>query len=296
MRCRTPTFMVFALALACQSQTAAEAPPGAAPPSAQPIETPAPPVPPQLVPFEDLPELAVAQPETIFERDGLRVERQLWRHVATDGIAWRVRVPLTARVRVEGTEAVVDFDQFLPSDDGPWVAVNGGFYDDELRPMGLIVSDGVIRHPLRNNGGSGVFQVDDRGPRVVHRDDWHEGPTQALQSIDRLVVEGVSVVRSTNPRAAARAAVVVASDGLWVIVAAAQDSVRTVPDGFWLRWTAYSGLPLRLFAEYVARTTDATHALNLDGGGSTNLVIHSPEFDLRLVGERGTASALLLRP
>ena len=241
-------------------------------------------------------DLFVWPTEVMLETDGLVLERQAWQLGNLRGRAWRVRLPTSGTVRIEPAEEIAAFTDFLPGDEGPWAAINGGFYDRDLAPMGLVVADGVEHHPLRSNGGSGVFAMTENGPTILHRTDWEPGPVQALQSIDRLIDAGASVVSSRDDRGAARSAVAVGPDHLWLIVAASDDSIRVVPDGVWLRWTARSGLPLWAFADYILGTTNALSALNLDGGGSTNLVVKTRAQQFRVIGERGTINAIVVRP
>jgi hypothetical protein len=194
-------------------------------------------------------------------------------------------------------DTVERFGHFLPADEGPWAVINGGFYNEHMNPLGLVVSDGTGHSSIGRGGGSGIFLVGPDGPAVVHRDDWQEGPEQALQSIDRLVVEGVSVVSSRNSRRATRVAVVVGAEHLWLVLAASESSIRTLGDStVWLRFTSRRGLPLWAFADYLIETTDVVSALNLDGGGSANLVVQLGERRFEVLGERGTINALLVRP
>ena len=241
-------------------------------------------------------ELRVWPVEVLLESDELTLEEQAWEYQDLRGRAWRVRVPLDGDVRVQVSDEIMSFNAFLPADAGPWAVINGGFYDRDLVAMGLVVADGVEHHPIRRSGGSGVFLVSEAGPRIVHRTDWEPGPAQALQSIDRLVAEGVSVVNSRDNRGAARSAVAIGRDHLWLVVAVSEESTRTVPDGVWLRWTAHSGLPLWAFADYITATTNAISALNLDGGGSTSLAVTTGDQLFRVIGERGTINALVVRP
>src|SRR5688572_30313297 len=51
------------------------------------------------------------------------------------------------------------------------VALNGGFYDESGRAMGLVMQDGREVEKLRRGGGSGVLTFGPRGFAVVHRTD-----------------------------------------------------------------------------------------------------------------------------
>lgn len=250
----------------------------------------------ELVTVQITERLSAGAVEVLLSDSGLTLERQAIWFDGQPATAWRVRVGLPGLSRVASADVITEFSAFHPRDDGPWATINGGFYDRDLTPMGLVVSDGHERSTLRPGGGSGVFLETSDGPRIVHRSEPTTGATQALQSIDRLVDAGASVVNSTNERRAARSAVVVGSDSLWLVLVAADASVRSVPDGIWLRWTSRRGLPLYAFATYLVFATDAVTALNLDGGPSSSLTVRAAGQMFRVIGERGTINALQMRP
>jgi len=238
----------------------------------------------------------VGNPEVLLEDSGLILERQPLSFDDQPATAWRVRVDLPGNSRVAHADELAEFSTFHPEDDGPWATINGGFYDRALAPMGLVVSDGNESSALRSGGGSGIFLETSNGPQIVHRTAPIVGATQALQSIDRLVNEGASVVGSRDERKATRSAVVVGTESLWVGLVAADAAARSVPDGIWLRWTGRRGLPLYAFADYLVSATDAVTALNLDGGASSSLTVRAAGQTFRVIGERGTVNAIQIRP
>ncbi|MCK6503623.1 phosphodiester glycosidase family protein [Myxococcota bacterium] len=238
----------------------------------------------------------VDAPQVILQGEGLVLEQQAWRFQGQAGTAWRVRVPLPGAARVQASEEVVAFTELLPTDDGPWAAINGGFYEDGA--MGLVVSDGVEHTGLSRRGGSGVFAWSPAGPQVLHRDRWAAGPPQALQSIDRLVDAGRNLVKAREGAPlAARSAVVVGSDALWLVALAGHDSIAGLwVDGVQLRGTSGRGLPLWAFADYLVDELGAVQALNLDGAISTQLAVQVPGQRFAVRGEAGTINAVVLRP
>ncbi|NOY26600.1 MAG: phosphodiester glycosidase family protein [Oligoflexia bacterium] len=266
----------------------------AAEPSAEPAAGPAP----------VLAELEVDPPRVLWEDHGLVLEQQAWRLGQDSGQAWRVHVARPGVAQVRAASGVTPFAELVPTDPGPWAAINGGFY--EFGPMGLVVSDGEVRKPLSVRGGSGVFAWSkELGPSIVHRSAYVPGATQAVQSIDRLVDQGRRLVkRREGARAAARSAVAISKDGLWLVALADDDSIVPLVsdtggpkvEGAQLRATVARGLPLWAFADYLRTAVGAQTALNLDGAISTQLTVVGAEHRFEIRGERGTINAVVIRP
>ena len=234
--------------------------------------------------------------EPLWSEGGLTVERQAWQLGADAGVAWRARVPLPGDAKMAYLGGVEDFPAFLPIDAGPWAAINGGFYDAMRDAMGLVVTAGEERVALTTSGGSGVFSFGPQGPRVVHRDAWQPGDPEALQSIDRLVDAGTSLVKRRSSNRAARSAVVVGREALWLVALAADASITPTDGGVRLRDTVGEGLPLWAFADYLLQSTDVVAALNLDGAISTSFAAAAGEHRFTVEGERGTINAVVIRP
>jgi uncharacterized protein YigE (DUF2233 family) len=243
--------------------------------------------------------------ERLAEERGLVFERQRWRLEQSQGWAWRVRAPLGAQAAVHHSEEVVALGELVKAPGGPWAAINGGFYEERagrMAPMGVVWSGGAQRHPYKKRGGSGLFVVGEAGPQVIHRDAWREWeakrPKHALQSIDRIIAGGQTLVTPREgARSAARSAVVVGREAIWLVVLAADGSITERADGaLQLRDTSWQGVPLWAFAAYLSETTDARDALNLDGAVSTQLIVEAAGKTWRILGERGTINAITLAP
>src|SRR5262245_6650668 len=121
-------------------------------------------------------ELVLEAPSPLRQEGGLLLEEQRWSWQGLSGVAWRASVPLPGKASVSSTGAVVGFQDLLPTDDGPWAAINGGFYDKGGKALGLVIAGGTERSAFLKGGGSGIFFVDPTGPRVIHRDAWSPGP------------------------------------------------------------------------------------------------------------------------
>lgn len=235
-------------------------------------------------------------PIPVVAADGLHAETRTWRFAGRTGRAWHVYSPLPGRVAVRAARTPVDFDVLLPDDEaGSWVAVNGGFYDTGGDPMGVVISDGVVVNPHTGRGGSGILEVIGGVPRIVHSSDHDPSSTHAVQSIDRIVDGGRSLVtpRDDAPLAA-RTAVVISDDRIELVVLAERDSIVGDGNDVHLTLTSGRGLPLWAFAEYLVLTCDASEALNLDGAVSTQLAARIGDESIRVRGVLGTPNAVVL--
>jgi uncharacterized protein YigE (DUF2233 family) len=70
-------------------------------------------------------------------------------------------------------------------------AINGGFFQPDSRPLGLLIVDGKEVNPLRH-ADWGIFLIQDNFPRIIHTKDYQPSGNiyQALQVGPRLVVDG----------------------------------------------------------------------------------------------------------
>lgn len=249
---------------------------------------------PELAPVAET-GLALGELEVVAERDGARLERQAWSFQEIRGTSWRVRVSKEAlKLRVMGSEEVAPLRDFATPDE-PFVAINGGFYDVDNQAMGLVISDGQEHATLRKNGGSGVLESREGNVAIVHRNDYVLGADEALQSIDRIIADGKSLMtEGRRERHTARSAIAIGESHVWFVVAFEDESV--VPsesdDVIQLRSTSFRGLPLWAFARYLLETTEVQDALNLDGAVSTQMAASVGDTSLDVRGEMGTINAV----
>ena len=232
---------------------------------------------------------------------GIRVRQTA---IAVEGGPGRlivVELPADVALEVLPIDAATSLQDIVGErDDRACASINGGFYDAG-GAMGWVVHAGQEVAPLRPGGGSGVLMIDAAGPRIVHRDAARGAPREALQSIDRLVDGGRSVVgERARPDADARSAVALRGDGTIVFAALfadraiAEESSGGVQLG---KASSSSGLSLAAWAELLARPVadgglGAVTALNLDGGYSTSLSIHIGAFDYEVLAHGATINAL----
>jgi len=119
------------------------------------------------------------------------------RTVAEAGVLADIFVADLTRLRLIGIDArthgrLVAPVEVLRAEADAHVAINGTFFDDKDRPLGLLVSGGVTRSPLRT-ADWGVLTVDDKGTAaLVHTRDFRASDTIdfAVQCGPRVVIDG----------------------------------------------------------------------------------------------------------
>lgn len=147
-------------------------------------------------------------------------------------------------------------------------AVDGGFFNPDLRPSGLLVTDRTALAPLTTGGGSGVLRIEGGRADVLAREVVADGGAAAAFAVQcgpRLVERGavVGIHRDDGKRFARTAACV-------------RDRGRTLDIVLaWDRDAPLLGPGLLRFAERLAGPSPVGDsagcevALNLDGGPST---------------------------
>jgi uncharacterized protein YigE (DUF2233 family) len=161
---------------------------------------------------------------------------------------------------------------------GALAVINGGFFDENYRPLGLMIVDGTRKNPLRK-ADWGVFLLRRGVPEIIHTRHYRRDPaiTQALQVGPRLVVNGCPT--SLKPQSSRRSAVGLTRDGK--VLLAACDSSFDFPT----------------FAQLLCRPENdgglaCVSALNLDGGPSTQLYARFNRVHIEVPGGWGVPNGL----
>jgi uncharacterized protein YigE (DUF2233 family) len=190
----------------------------------------------------------------------------------------RVRVAvLDARAGGRARASVKD----LRGESGAWVVLNGGFFDEKGAPLGLVVSRGALRNPLRRVDW-GVFALRGDAPSIVHTKEYVASGdvSEALQVGPRLVVAGRPT--QLKPQSSRRSALCVHADGRVSLVATESVDARDLA---------------RLLAAPEAEGGLAcSDALNLDGGPSTQLSARAGDFALEVTGGWPVPNAVAFAP
>jgi exopolysaccharide biosynthesis protein len=153
-------------------------------------------------------------------------------------------------------------------------AINGGYFQADRTPVGLLVSHGLVRHPLSHASLlSGLVLVREGGQVQILRS---SGLTnirtlrQAIQSGPFLVEHGKSIVGLNQEKVAARSFAFTTNDGQFGLgicrsVTLAELSQILTSPGLGRRWRLEK-------------------ALNLDGGSSTDLFLRLGQADFSSPG------------
>ena len=138
--------------------------------------------------------------------------------------------------------------------------INGGFFETDLSPLGLLINNGHLIHPIRKaNLLSGIFLVKEGRPRIVRTRELSglKGIEQAIQCGPFLVEDGRPVPGLNTERVAPRTFVFFCGPSCW---------------GFGI----CRSVTLAAMGEMLAKAkwipdNRIIQALNLDGGSSTTL-------------------------
>lgn len=169
----------------------------------------------------------------------------------------------------------------LRTESAALLVVNGGFFDENSRPLGLVVGEGRERSPLRLVD-QGVFLIADGKPSIQHsRDALPLRIETALQCGPRLVVSGRPL--RLKPQISRRTSVCLPGDGTVVVV--------VFPTGISL-----SSLARELAATPAKGGLGCWAALNLDGGPSTQLSVATPAMNLEVPGGWPVPNGLAVLP
>ncbi len=144
------------------------------------------------------------------------------------------------------------------------LVINGGFFDEKFRSLGLLIQKRMMRNPLRN-AEWGVFRLIDGIPSIIHRRDWKGEPVEmAIQVGPRLVIDGRIPSFKPEQEPHRRSALGVTPEGQVILAI----SEAPVPIGDW--------------ASLLKQETSS--AINLDGGGSSQISVKIRDFSLEIPG------------
>lgn len=158
-------------------------------------------------------------------------------------------------------------------------AINGGFFDPQWRPLGLRVSQGHVRSPLRSRADWGVFFTRAGRARIVHTSEYEPHPADetAIQVGPRLLIDGAAV--KLKPQVAYRSALAVGHEGRQLTLVS-----TAVP------------VDANALAHALERLGEFDSALLLDGGPSAQLFVQTGTFAIDRPGAYGVPDLLVMQP
>jgi predicted metal-dependent hydrolase len=171
---------------------------------------------------------------------------------------------------------------------GATLAINGGFFDTDERPLGLAVSQKKVLSAFSRTMSGGVLTVDETGATLAATEtfqaDAHADARFAVQCRPRLVVDGKVNIKRDDGKRSARTALCV-KDGGTTLVAVL---VRDASDPSF-------GPSLFALASYLA-ADGCEAALNLDGGPSTGVAWRDAQGVHAEKPTAGIRHAIVFRP
>lgn len=82
---------------------------------------------------------------------------------------------------------------FLARKNHAFCVINGGFFDSNYNPLGVLVTDGKILQYMPEGGYFSVFCIKHGRPRIIHMKNFtYDGATEALQCSPRLIANGIN--------------------------------------------------------------------------------------------------------
>lgn len=158
----------------------------------------------------------------------------------------------------------------LAQQQGAVVAVNGGFFSPEYRVLGLRITRGKQRSPLKGTSWWGVFSIMGKRARIdpPQAYDAKSTPDMAIQSGPRLVINGW--IPPLKNRMAERSAIGITRKGKIILLSTQSAAMHTTTLAELMRKDEASG------------GLDCDNALNLDGGRSAQLYSHIGRFKLHV--------------
>jgi hypothetical protein len=153
--------------------------------------------------------------------------------------------------------------QALCKASGASVCINSNFFDEQGKPLGVVISRGIQHSKLHNGGGTltGVFYVTSETVGIIHRGLFSaEKVLEAAQAGPRLISEGAPVVGVKDSSSATNLSIICIDRERRVVL---------------LRVSlAMFGGSLRELQSVLLRPElGCVEALNFDGGGSSQLYI-----------------------
>ena len=163
---------------------------------------------------------------------------------------------------------------------GALLAMNASFFDPAFKPLGLIVNDGKTLNPLRPISWWAVFSLGKHGgPKIekIRKFDANADVEMAVQAGPRLVEDGKPVPTKPNYSQKSFVAIMPTNE---VILGATERGL----------------LDSNELSRILADEIHVKQALNLDGGGSTQLYAKVSAYEKEILGFTPVANGIVVVP
>ncbi len=159
------------------------------------------------------------------------------------------------------------------------LAINGGFFDENSQPLGLRIGHHQLRHPLKTISWWGIFYIKQHTAHITNYQQFsqHANISFAVQSGPRLLINGR--IPRLKDGIAERSALGISDDGTIIILV-----------------TQNSPLTTTAVAHLLKTRLHCRSALNLDGGGSSQLYANIANFKINAYGFSHVSDAILVKP
>ncbi len=146
------------------------------------------------------------------------------------------------------------------------VCINSNFFDEQGKPLGLVLSRGILHQKTHNGGGTltGILFVTHNRVGIAHRSSFSsEGVLEATQAGPRLISEGAPVVGLKSPGTGTNLSIACVDQDQRVLL------IRVA-------FTMFGGTPSDIQRTLLRPEIGCVEALNFDGGGSSQMYISGP--------------------
>ncbi|MDP3268783.1 MAG: phosphodiester glycosidase family protein [Legionella sp.] len=160
------------------------------------------------------------------------------------------------------------------------VSINGGFFDQDFKPLGLRINNKKLENPLKKISWWGIFYVKNNTPFISHVRHFSQDDDEidfAIQSGPRLLIKGK--IPSLKDGVADRSALGITAEGKVIILVSTNAAMTT-------------GELANLLKSPPLNCTDA---INLDGGSSSQLYAHINSFQLNVHGFSNVSDAIVVK-
>lgn len=160
------------------------------------------------------------------------------------------------------------------------LAINGGFFDNNYRPLGLRIYQQQEHNPVKKISWWGIFLIKNQIPSIISSREYEpDSHTQfAIQSGPRLIINGT--IPHLRPGVAERSALGLTRRNKLIVLVTEKALITTTELAHLMK-----APPLNCY-----------NALNLDGGSSSQLYAHIQSFKLNVHGFSNVSDAIVITP